>query len=408
MAANFVLASHSIWGRMAAKPDIADSWSPAAWREYEAAQQPHYTDQARLAAVERELAAANAIVRLEDCADLRTWAARVEGGDGFILQGGDCAETLGQPQLPVVTQLSQLFDQLGAELPKPLVNIARIAGQFAKPRSNPVEQRGALALPAYRGDGINRSEYTAAARRPDPTRMIDMHAQSSETARLLGQARAGRTPIFTSHEALLLPYEQALARRDPQGRWWATSGHMLWVGDRSRQVDGAHVAFVAGIENLVGVKCGPRLGADELLSLLDRIDPGNRPGKIALIGRFGADSIEQRLPPLMKATKGEGRRVLWMIDPMHGNGRIQGSRKVRWMDDMAAETRAFFAIAQAQGVHPAGLHLEMSADDIVECDGPDEGSGEGHNFQSLCDPRLNAGQAALLVRTAAGRVAEPA
>ena len=301
-----------------------------------------------------------------------------------------------------------MFDQLGADLPQPVVNIARIAGQFAKPRSSPIERRGVVALPAYRGDGINGSGFTAAAREPDPARMIAIHAQSVETAQLLAGARVGRPPIFTSHEALLLPYEQALARRDADGQWWATSGHMLWIGDRTRQVDGAHVAFASGIENPVGIKCGPSLGTNELLRLLDRIDPANRPGKIALIGRYGAVAIERHLPALMQATRREGRRVLWMIDPMHGNGRIEGSRKVRRVADMLTETRAFFAIARESGVYPAGLHLEMSADDVSECVGPDDTVSVGHNFQSLCDPRLNAEQAVRLVQMVAGLVPEPA
>ena len=393
---------------MVTAPQIADSWSPAGWRAYPAAQQADYADRAQLADVERALATAAPVVDIEDCAALRVLAERVAAGHGFILQGGDCAETLGQPQGPAVAGISDLFDQLGTHLPQPLVNIARIAGQFAKPRSNPVEQRGIIALPAYRGDAINGSDFTAAAREPDPARMIAIHAQSVETAQLLAGARTGRSPIFTSHEALLLPYEQALVRRDDEGLWWATSGHMVWIGDRTRQVDGAHVEFASGIANLVGVKCGPSLGANELLRLLDRIDPANRPGKIALIGRFGAEAIERHLSALMEATRRECRRVLWMIDPMHGNGRIEGSRKVRRVSDMLAETRAFFAIARASGVHPAGLHLEMSAEDVSECLGSDEAASTGHSFQSLCDPRLNAGQAAELVQLVVGLVPEPA
>ncbi len=396
---------------MATASKIADSWSPSGWRALAAAQQPNYTDKALLADVECQLATAGPIVATGDCAALRVLAAEVSDGNGFILQGGDCAETLGQRQAPIVAVLSDLFDRLGCFLPQPLVNIARIAGQFAKPRSKPVETCGAVTLPAYRGDGINRSDFTAEARAADPARMLEAHAQAVETAALLGEARAGKRPIFTCHEALLLPYEQALARRDAAGRWWATSGHMLWVGDRSRQVDGAHIDFVSGIENLIGLKCGPSLEADELLRLLDRIDPANRRGKIALIGRFGAGAINQLLPPLMKATQREGRRVLWMIDPMHGNGRLEGSRKVRRFDDILAETRDFFAIARAMDVHPAGLHLEMSPDDVTECvgrGGPDSADGMGHNFQSLCDPRLNAGQAEEVVRMVADLIPEPA
>ena len=182
---------------------------------------------------------------------------------------------------------------------------------------------------------------------------------------------------------------------------------MPWVGDRSRQVDGAHIRFVAGIENLVGVKCGPGLTADELLRLLDAIDPANRPGKIALIGRFGAEAIERHLPPLMEATRRDGRRVLWMIDPMHGNGRVEHGRKVRRMSDMLAELRTFFAIARASGVYPAGIHLEMSPADVTECVGTDDKVAAGQRSESLCDPRLNPAQAEAMVRCVAELVHEP-
>lgn len=391
---------------MAAVPDIADSWSPVDWRRRKLVQQPEYADQAMLAEVELKLASAVPVVSIAECVALRALAGEVERGSGFILQGGDCAETLGQPQAEVVAGVAGLFDRLSSALPQPAVNIARIAGQFAKPRTKPTETRGLITLPAYRGDAINSSVFSADAREPDPARMLLVHDQAVETASLLAQARAGQTPIFTSHEALLLPTEQALARPDGAGRWWATSGHMLWVGDRSRQVDGAHIRFVSGIENFVGVKCGPGLGVDELLRLLDRIDPANRQGKIALIGRFGAEAIESHLPLLMQATKREGRRVLWMTDPMHGNGRIEHGRKVRRMSDMLAELRAFFAIARANDVHPAGLHLEMTPADVTECIADDAADG-GQAFEGVCDPRLNPAQAEAMARCVAELVHQP-
>lgn len=386
---------------MSAAPVIADSWIPAGWREFEAAQQPDYGDAALLAEVERRLAREAPVVAIQDNARLRALAAEVAHGRGFILQGGDCAETFDCNPASVVDALGGLFDRLGAVLSGDVLNIGRIAGQFAKPRSNPTETRGTVTLPAYRGDSVNGSAFTASARSPDPRRMIEAHAQSVETATILRRARSGKAPIFTSHEALLLPYEQALVRQDGNGCWWATSGHMLWVGNRSRRRDGAHVHFLSGIANLVGVKCGPDLGADEMLRLLDRLDPANRAGKVALIGRFGAEAIRTHLPPLMRASRREGRQMLWMIDPMHGNGRVEGARKVRRFDEILAETRSFFAIAQAEGVHPAGLHLEMSPDDVTECigaSGPKNVGGMAINFQSLCDPRLNAAQAEHLVR----------
>ena len=389
---------------MSAAPETADSWDPSDWRARPAAQQPSYGDANSLAEVEARLGAAVAVATIVECAALRTLAGHVAAGRGLILQGGDCAETLGQDSAPSVETFAELFDRLGSVLGGEVVNIGRIAGQFAKPRSSPTESIGGVTLPAYRGDSINGSNFSAAARAPDPLRMIAAHDQSVATAAILRRVRLGKAPIFASHEALLLPYEQALARRDEQDRWWATSGHMLWVGDRSRQVDGAHIQFLSGIENFVGVKCGPTLGPDELLRLLDRLDPANRSGKVALIGRFGAEAIGAHLPSLVRAARRDGRQVLWMTDPMHGNSRIEGARKVRRFDDIVAEARDFFAIATAEGVRPAGLHLEMSPDDVTECigaSGPDNAEGMAINFQSLCDPRLNAAQAEQLVRMVA-------
>ena len=382
---------------MSAVADMIDSWSPAGWRAFPAAQQPDYRDAAALAEVERALGRADPVVSIADCARLRSVAARVVEGRGFILQGGDCAESLGQDSAATLAALAGLFDRLAALLPGETIRIGRIAGQFAKPRSSDADVRGSLRLPAYRGDGINGAAFTAEARRPDPARMLAVHAQALATAAIL---RRIEPPIFASHEALLLPYEQAQLRRDEAGHYWSTSGHMLWVGDRTRQLDGAHVHFLSAIDNLVGIKAGPSLGPDELLRLLDRLDSANRPGKLALIVRFGSATIFDHLPHMIRAVRREGRHLLWMIDPMHGNSRIEGNLKVRRFDDIMAETRAFFAIARAEGIHPAGLHLEMSPDDVTECigpSGPDDAAGMGLNFQSLCDPRLNAAQAAQLV-----------
>lgn len=387
---------------MSAVADMIDSWTPSGWRRRSAAQQPDYRDAALLAEVERALGHAEPVVTIAECAALRVAAADIAGGRGFILQGGDCAETLGQDPVASVTALARLFDRLTSMLPPNTVRIGRIAGQFAKPRSNALEVRGAASLPAYRGDAINRSAFDPAAREPDPRLMLAVHHQSVETAAML---RRMVPPLFASHEALLLPYEQALVRVDEGGHWWSTSGHMLWVGDRSRQLDGAHVHFLSGIENLVGVKAGPGLDADALLRLADRLDPTNRQGKLALIARFGKEKITDHLPPMMRAAQREGRQLLWMLDPMHGNGRIEQGLKVRSFADILTETEKFFAIARAEGIHPAGVHLEMSPDDVTECigdSGPDDAAGMAINFQSLCDPRLNAAQAEQLVRMVAG------
>ena len=319
-------------------------------------------------------------------------------GRGFLLQGGDCAESFDDPVAEQVAGIAGLFDAMAERLRPaingPLIEVARIAGQFAKPRSAHDETHDGLTLPAYRGDIVNGIEFEATARAADPSRMIRAHMQSVGTAASLAAARGNGAPIFTSHEALLLPYEEPLTRRDATGRWWATSGHMLWLGDRTRQLDGAHVEYLRGIENAVGVKCGPTLELDELLRLIDRLDPRGRPGKLILIGRFGAKQIGELLPLLMHATK--GRPVVWTIDPMHGNTSLIGKRKVRRLPDILAEIDAFFAIARAEGVHGGGLHLEMSALDVTECiggRGPASIDELDKNWLTACDPRLNRAQA---------------
>ena len=389
-----------------------DGWYPASWRRRPARQLPAYADPAALAAVEARLAQAAPVVACSEAARLRhAVAALVEQG-GFLLQGGDCAESFDDPVAEQVAGIVGLFDAMAARLAPvaggPLVEIARIAGQFAKPRSADAETHGALTLPAYRGDIVNGASFDAHARKPDPQRMIRAHMQSVGTAASLAAARETDRPIFTSHEALLLPYEQALTRRDAAGRHWATSGHMLWLGDRTRQVDGAHVEYLRGIDNVVGVKCGPDLDPADLLRLLDALDPHDRAGKLVLIGRFGARRIGEALPPLMRATKRAGRAVLWTIDPMHGNTSTVGKRKVRRLADILAEVDAFVAIARAEGVAPGGLHLEMSALDVTEClggRGPASLDDLERNWLTACDPRLNARQAIDLADHVSGLLA---
>lgn len=387
-------------------------WYPASWRRRSARQMPAYADDAALGAVEARLAQAAPVVASGDAARLRDAVAGLVEHGGFLLQGGDCAESFDDPVAEQVAGIVGLFDAMAARLAPvaggPLVEVARIAGQFAKPRSADVESHDGLSLPAYRGDIVNGAKFEAGARKADPQRMIRAHMQSVGTAACLAAARGAERPIFTSHEALLLPYEQALTRRDAAGRWWATSGHMLWLGDRTRQVDGAHVEFLRGIDNVVGVKCGPELGADELLQLLDALDPLNRPGKIVLIGRFGARKIADALPPLMRATREAGRRVPWTIDPMHGNTSMSGKRKVRRLADIMTEIDGFIAIARAEGVSPSGLHLEMSALDVTEClggRGPASLDELERNWLTACDPRLNAAQAIDLADHVAGLLA---
>ena len=386
-----------------------DGWYPASWRRREARQMPVYGDAAALAAVETRLAGAAPVVAGVDTARLRGAVADLVDSGGFLLQGGDCAESFDDPVAEQVAGIVGLFDAMAARLAPvaggPLVEVARIAGQFAKPRSADVETHDGHSLPAYRGDIVNGAAFEGGTRAADPQRMIRAHMQSVGTAACLAAAREPNRPIFTSHEALLLPYEEALTRRDAAGQWWATSGHMLWLGDRTRQIDGAHVEFLRGIGNVVGVKCGPELDADELLRLVEALDPPNRAGKLVLIGRFGARRIAQALPPLMRATRSAGRRLAWVIDPMHGNTGLSGKRKVRRLADILAEIDAFVAIARAEGVAPGGLHLEMSALDVTEClggRGPETLDELERNWLTACDPRLNRAQAVDLAEHVAG------
>jgi 3-deoxy-7-phosphoheptulonate synthase len=373
-------------------------WFPSSWRRFPASQMPSYSDPSQLNAIEARLHSAAPVISIDDALLLRHAMAGLAEGQGFLLQGGDCAESFDDPVAEQVAGIVGLFDDMAAQLQPALdgrlIEVARIAGQFAKPRSAQIEMHEGETLPAYRGDIVNGIAFDPSSRRADPQRMIRAHMQSVGTAASLAAARGSGAPIFTSHEALLLPYEEPLTRRDPMGRWWATSGHMLWLGDRTRQVDGAHVEYLRGIENVVGVKCGPSLQPDELCRLVDRLDPIGQPGKLVLIGRFGAKKIGQILPPMIQATK--DRPVVWTIDPMHGNTSVTGKRKVRRLPDILAEIEAFFAIARAEGVRAGGIHLEMSALDVTECiggRGPASIDELDKNWLTACDPRLNRAQA---------------
>lgn len=370
-------------------------WRPDSWRVLPAAQLPAYPDAAALAAVERELSEATTIASIADSARLGAEIARVAAGEAFILQGGDCAESFGEISAESVGATLALFEamsaRIGGGLDLPIVKIARIAGQFAKPRTSEVETRGTVSLPTYRGDIINGPAFDVASRTPDPERMLRAHNESLHAARVV----AGHG-TYTSHEALLLHYEQALTRRDDGGRWWSVSGHSLWLGDRTRQRHGAHVEFLRGIANPIGVKIGPDVEADELLRLCEMLDRDNRPGRLMLIGRFGASRVAERLPRLMRATNAAGLQAVWMSDPMHGNTLQRGGIKFRRVEDILGEIRDFFGIAMAEQVHPGGVHLEMSAHDVTECiggRGPSSIDELGRNYLSACDPRLNHDQA---------------
>ena len=349
---------------------MGEPWHPAAWRSAVAAQQPVYADAAALARVEATLGAAASLVALPQVDELRARLAQAASGRALLLQGGDCAETFADPD---VDGLARLFVDLAALLPGPTVKLARLAGQFAKPRT--------VEGTVWRGEIVNGRDRLE----PDPERMLQAHAHASATMRHVPD------DLFVSHEALLLPYEQALIRQASDGRWWSGGGHLLWIGERTRQVEGAHVLFASGIANPIGVKLGD-MGADELRRLLDRIDPQREPGRTTLIVRMGP-ALGARLPALMRALRQDGRTPLWVSDPLHGNTQRGGLRKVRQLPAILEEVADFVAIARSEGVHPGGLHLEMTPEDVAECTGRDEGEG----WTSACDPRLNPRQAARVV-----------
>jgi len=422
------------------------SWTPASWRERRAEQMPEYEDQAALGRVESRLSAAAPLIHLADVRRLRSQLAAVADGRAFLLQGGDCAESFAEFGAEKVRAIFSLLLQIHSMLRQSgagdVVNVARLAGQFAKPRSSASETIHGVTLPSYRGDIVNGPGFDAASRKPDPKRMVQAYRQSRVTGKLLralsaagyadlprleaeARARLGFRPlpsaiaaarriprIFTSHEALLLPYEQALTRWDPESEsWFATSGHMIWIGDRTRSLDGAHVEYARGIANPVGLKCGPSLAADDLLRLIDRLDPDNQPGRLVLIGRFGAEKIGRHLPALMQATRRAGRRVIWSIDPMHGNTVTAAGVKTRFVGDIAAEVTGFFDIADAEAIDARGVHLEMTGADVTECLGgsiPLTEKDLAHLYLTHCDPRLNKSQALDVAAVVAGRLMQAA
>jgi len=352
-------------------PEVTGDWHPASWRDFPAAQQPDYADAAAVSEATAALARSEPLVTLAAVDRLRERLAAAAAGHALLIQGGDCAETFAEPD---IGGTASLFATLAAELPMPAIRLARIAGQYAKPRTT--EGR------VWRGEIVNARDSLE----PDPARMLRAYAHARATvARLPAE-------LFTSHEALLLPYEQGLVRRAKDGRWWSGSAHFLWLGERSRQLDGAHVAFASGLANPIGIKLG-EVSADELCRLVDRIDPTRQPGRLTLIVRMGS-AIGDRLPPLIRAIRQSQRELLWVSDPLHGNTLRGGPRKVREMGAILAEVEAFGAITRAEGVAAGGLHLEMTPQDVAEC----SGGGEGAGWTSACDPRLNPRQAAMVVR----------
>jgi 3-deoxy-7-phosphoheptulonate synthase len=430
-------------------------WAPDTWRAKPIRQMPEYPDMAALAAVEGKLKAFPPLVFAGEARALRSALAKVAMGQAVLLQGGDCAESFAEfgannirDTFKVLLQMTVVLMYAGG---LPVVKVGRMAGQFAKPRSADTETVGDVTLPAYRGDIINGIEFTPEARKPDPNRMLQVYSQAAATLNLLRAFAHGgyadlhrvhgwtlgfveRSPaaerfreladritealvfmeaagltsdaapqireaeFYTSHEALLLPYEQALTRIDSTtGDWYDTSAHMVWIGDRTRQPDGAHVEFCRGIKNPLGLKCGPTTDLDELIRLIDILNPDNEPGRLTLIARMGSDKVEAKLPPLLRRVQREGRNVVWSCDPMHGNTiKSTTGYKTRPFDRVLAEVRAFFAAHRAEGTHAGGVHFEMTGQNVTECTGGAEAISDialADRYHTHCDPRLNASQA---------------
>lgn len=431
------------------------TWTPRAWRDSPIRQAPLYPDPAALAATEDELRALPPLIFAGEARALRTELARAAAGEAFLLLGGDCAESFAEFHANAVRDTLKVLLQMAVVLSyaagAPVVKLARMAGQFAKPRSAPTETADGIALPSYFGDLINGAAFTAQARTPDPARMLRGYSQAAITLNLLraftqggfadlhrvqqwNQAFVAASPqgeryaalasrieeslgfmtacgidparmpqlrstaVYTAHDALLLPYEEALARQDSlTGDWYGCSAHLLWLGDRTRQPDHAHVAFVRGVANPLGLKCGPTLTADDLLRLLDILNPANAPGRMTLITRMGAETLARTLPDLLRAVQREGCSVVWCCDPMHGNTiALADGRKTRPFDRILHEVRTFFAVHAAEGTWPGGIHLEMTGKDVTECLGGGQRINEADlplRYQTQCDPRLNGTQA---------------
>ncbi len=430
------------------------SWTPDSWRDRPIRQVPAYPDPARLAAAEDKLRRYPPLVFAGEARRLKAGLAQVAEGRAFVLQGGDCAESFTDFTANIIRDTFRVLLQMAVVLTfgasVPVVKMGRMAGQFAKPRSSDAETIDGTTLPSYRGDIVNGPEFTAEARVPDPGRMETAYFQSAGTLNLLrafatgGYAdlhevhrwnlgfiarspmadryrdlahridetlgfmaacgmTSGTTPqireteFFTSHEALLLPYEQALTRVDStSGEWYACSAHFLWIGDRTRQPDGAHVEFLRGVRNPIGLKVGPSTTADDLLRLVATLNPDDEPGRLTLISRMGADKVARLLPPLLRALRREGRRVVWLCDPMHGNTISTAARlKTRSFDAILAEVRGFFDAHAEEGTWAGGVHVEMTGRDVTECVGGAHRLTESdlaRSYKTFCDPRLNAEQ----------------
>ena len=429
-------------------------WSPNSWRDKPIQQVPAYPDLGALAETEKQLASYPPLVFAGEARKLKKQLAQVAEGQAFLLQGGDCAESFAEHGADNIRDFFRVFLQMSVVLTfagsQPVVKVGRIAGQFAKPRSADIEKKGDVELPSYRGDIINGIDFDEKSRVPDPARQEMAYRQSAATLNLLRafaqggyaslenvhkwmlgfvsdspqsdryEALANRitetidfmravgitsetnfalreTDFYTSHEALLLGYEEALTRVDStSGDWYATSGHMIWIGDRTRQPDHAHVEYCRGIKNPLGLKCGPSLKPEGLIQLIDLLNPENEPGRLTLIARFGADKVGEHLPKLVRAVQKEGRKVVWSCDPMHGNTITAAGYKTRPFDRILREVQVFFDVHRAEGTHPGGIHVEMTGKNVTECTGGARAIRDEElqdRYHTHCDPRLNAEQA---------------
>jgi len=429
-------------------------WAPDGWRTKPISQVPEYPDLAKLEAVEKKLRGYPPLVFAGEARNLMASLATVAEGKAFLLQGGDCAESFAEFNANNIRDTFKVLLQMAVVLTFgaacPVVKVGRMAGQFAKPRSAPTEKIGEVELPSYRGDIVNGIDFTAEARVPDPERLAQSYNQSAATLNLLRAFAQGgfadlhkvhrwnmdfvaesaqghrysemadrlsetlefmaacgitsattsqlrETEFYTSHEALLLPYEQALTRVDSlTGRWYDCSAHLLWIGDRTRQPDGAHIEFLRGVENPLGLKCGPSLDPDELCRLIDILNPQNVPGRLTLIARMGYDKVEAKLPGLIRAVKRHGAKVIWSCDPMHGNTvKSSSGFKTRPFDRILSEVKSFFAVHQAEGTYAGGVHFEMTGQNVTECIGGAQAITDDQlrdRYHTHCDPRLNASQ----------------
>ena len=432
------------------------SWTPSSWRAFPIKQQPTYQDKELLQEVEKKLSSYPPLIFAGEARKLKEKLAKAGRGEAFLLQGGDCAESFSDFNAKNIKNLFKLMLQMNMVLMyttgKPIVKIGRVAGQFAKPRSSDLETIDGVELPSYRGDIINSIEFTSEARIPNPDNMIKAYNQSSATLNLLRAFTRGgladlkkvhqwnldfikdnplgkkydelstkidqsmkfmsacglnsdimpqlhQTTLYTSHEALLLNYEEALTRVDEETKkWYNCSAHMLWIGDRTRDLTEAHIEYFKGIENPIGCKVGPSMGEDELIELIEALNPKNEEGRLNLIVRMGANQIRQYFPKLLQRVKDEGKNVVWSCDPMHGNVEKSSSGfKTRNFDNILKEVKEFFDIHKEIGTVPAGIHLEMTGNNVTECTGstssPITDESLASRYHTQCDPRLNASQA---------------